>query len=64
MSYFQSPFCKKKFVVFLPNLKMDLRSDLSTNKKYVDHAVKLPEAGVLGGQHASLTQLQLVEIKF
>ena len=44
---------------------MDLHSDLSTNKEYVDHAVKLPEAHALGGQHASLIQmeLQLVEIQ-
>ena len=52
-------------MVFLQNSKMDLRSDLLTNKEYVDHAVKLPEAWVLSGQHVSLTQmeLQLVEVK-
>ena len=44
---------------------MDFHSDSSTNKEYVDHAVKLPQAHALGGQHASLTQmeLQLVEVQ-
>ena len=52
-------------MVFLPNSKMDLHSDLLTNKEYVDHAIKLPEARALGGQHVGLTQmkLQLVELK-
>ena len=45
---------------------MDLRSEIAANKEYVDHAIKLPEARALGGQHISLTQmkLQLVEVKY
>ena len=44
---------------------MDLCSEIAANKEYVDHAIKLPEARALGGQHVSLTQmeLQLVEVK-
>ena len=52
-------------MVFLQNSKIDLCSDLLTNKEYVHHAIKLPEARALGGQHVRLTQmeLQLVEVK-
>ena len=44
---------------------MDLRSDKSVNKDYMDHAIKVPEARALSGPHVSLSQikLQLVEVK-